>query len=149
MLININFIKTTFLIFVFAGCFYFTFEALFNLIFTEKYWNISEKLNKPRGALFTAAPFHAFFLGVLTVIPLWIVFQFMRSWYFMPVFVVIGGIHITLNEFLMGLLFNKVFKLKLWDYSNWKFHILGQTSLIHYGLWTALSGGIYLIFHTF
>lgn len=142
-------IKTTFLVLLFSGCFYFTFEALFNLIFTEKYWNIAEKINKPKAALFTVAPFHAFFLGIITFLPLWIVFQFLQKWYFMPVFVIIGGIHITLNEFLTGILLNKIFKLKLWDYSNWKFNILGQTSLAHYGLWTVLSAGIYLLLKMF
>ena len=142
-------IKTTFIVLLFAGCFYFTFEALFNLIFTEKYWNIAEKLNKPKAALFTVAPFHAFFLGIITILPLWIVFQYLKAWYFFPVFVLIGGIHITLNEFLTGILFNKFFKLKLWDYSDQKYNLWGQTSLIHYGLWTALSMIVYLLLKLF
>jgi len=149
ILINTNFIKTSFLVFLFAGCFYFTFEALFNLIFTEKFWKIAEKIDKPKAALFTVAPFHAFFLGIITITPLWIVFQYLQNWYFLPVFIIIGGLHITLNEFLMGILLNKVLKLKLWDYSNWNFNILGQTSLIHYGLWTGLSGMIYIILKLF
>jgi uncharacterized membrane protein len=55
------------------------------------------------------------------------------------------GIVLTLTEYFTGFIFEKIFKLKLWDYSESRFNIHGRVSLLFSLCWTALA----LIFITF
>lgn len=52
---------------------------------------------------------------------------------------------ITVLEFICGLIVNKWLKWNVWDYSNMKFNILGQVSLLYSIMWYFLSGAAILI----
>ena len=52
---------------------------------------------------------------------------------------------ITILEFICGLIVNKWLKWNVWDYSNMKFNILGQVSLLYSIMWYFLSGAAILI----
>ena len=49
------------------------------------------------------------------------------------------GIVLTLIEYFTGFIFEKVFKLKLWDYSDSRFNIQGRVSLPFSLCWTVLA----------
>lgn len=46
-----------------------------------------------------------------------------------------SAICVTAVELLSGLIINKLFGLAVWDYSNMKFNLLGQISLLYSILW--------------
>ena len=47
----------------------------------------------------------------------------------------ISAFFITFSEFVSGVLINRIFKLNVWDYSNMRYNLLGQISLIYSFLW--------------
>ncbi|MBN1495877.1 MAG: hypothetical protein JXA07_03855 [Spirochaetes bacterium] len=55
------------------------------------------------------------------------------------------GVVLTAVEYAVGFLFEKIFKLKLWDYSNNRFNLHGRICLLFSLFWTALA----LVFVTF
>ena len=67
-----------------------------------------------------------------------------RSWP-LPLELIVYGLVLTFIEYLTGFLFEKIFKLKLWDYSDSRFIINGRVCLRFSLCWTALA----LIFVTF
>lgn len=52
---------------------------------------------------------------------------------------ILGSIIITLLEFVFGYILNIKLGLNIWDYSNLKFNIMGQVSLLFTGAWIILS----------
>ena len=52
---------------------------------------------------------------------------------------VLGGIFITLSEFICGLIFNIWFGLKVWDYSKLPYNIMGQICPMFIFIWVMLS----------
>ncbi len=54
----------------------------------------------------------------------------------------LSAFSITAVEIITGLIVNIILKLDVWDYSNLKFNILGQVSLLYSVLWFFLSAGI-------
>lgn len=50
-----------------------------------------------------------------------------------------GMVVITLLEFSVGLIVNRVFSLGVWDYSNLPYNLLGQISLPFSACWYVLS----------
>jgi uncharacterized membrane protein len=67
-----------------------------------------------------------------------------RSWP-LPLELIVYGLVLTFIEYLTGFAFEKIFKLKLWDYSDSRFNINGRVCLRFSLCWTALA----LIFVTF
>jgi uncharacterized membrane protein len=63
----------------------------------------------------------------------------------LPIELIVYGIVLTLTEYFTGFIFEKIFKLKLWDYSDSRFNLQGRVSLLFSLCWTALA----LIFITF
>ena len=63
----------------------------------------------------------------------------------LPIKLIVYGIVLTLTEYFTGFTFEKVFKLKLWDYSDSRFNFQGRVSLLFSLCWTALA----MIFVTF
>jgi uncharacterized membrane protein len=53
---------------------------------------------------------------------------------------ILGSIMITFIELISGIVFNIVFNLGLWDYSNVKYNILGQISLPFSLAWIFVAG---------
>ena len=51
----------------------------------------------------------------------------------------LGSIIVTIIEFVTGYIINIKLDLNIWDYSNLKFNILGQVSLLFSILWFFLS----------
>lgn len=50
-----------------------------------------------------------------------------------------SALWITNLELIAGLLFNTVFRLDLWDYSGYTFHLLGQITPYYTFLWFLIS----------
>jgi len=80
-------------------------------------------------------------LGAFIVIVLQYFFQ---SWHLVPRFIAFG-LAITLLEYMVGILSEKIFKLTLWDYSENKFNLHGHVCLHFSVIWTLIA----LIFVTF
>ena len=74
-----------------------------------------------------------------------IILEFLIHHWLLPIKLIVYGIVLTLIEYFTGFIFEKVFKLKLWDYSDSRFNIHGRVSLLFSLCWTALA----LIFITF
>lgn len=53
--------------------------------------------------------------------------------------VLVYGIVLTAVEYAVGFLFEKIFRLKLWDYSNNRFNLHGRICLLFSLFWTALA----------
>ena len=51
----------------------------------------------------------------------------------------ICAICITAVEFIVGVIVNLWLQLNVWDYSHWRFNIMGQICLLFSALWFALS----------
>ena len=136
-------ILTILFIMIFSGCFYFTFEGIFN--FFMRWW---KEDNAKR--LFTRVTIYSFFLGCIFATPLFLIFYLIpvfQKWYMMPFFIIISGLHLTIFEYLSGLLLNVAFKLNLWCYDTKSGKIFkGQTDLIHYLLWNMMGILIFLFF---
>jgi len=90
---------------------------------------------KPVNAGFLHGPFVPIygFAAFLTVA----LQQAFRSWHFVPVYV-LCGLAITAMEYLVGLLTEKIFKMRLWDYSERRFNLHGYVCLEFSALWTLL-----------
>jgi uncharacterized membrane protein/HD superfamily phosphodiesterase len=71
--------------------------------------------------------------------------EFLINHWPLPIKLIMYGIVLTMTEYFTGFIFEKVFKLKLWDYSDSRFNIHGRVSLLFSLCWTALA----LIFITF
>ena len=74
-----------------------------------------------------------------------IILEFLIHHWPLPIKLIVYGIVLTLIEYFTGFIFEKIFKLKLWDYSDSRFNIHGRVSLLFSLCWTALA----LIFITF
>jgi uncharacterized membrane protein len=51
----------------------------------------------------------------------------------------IYGLALTVIEYIVGVLSEKIFKLTLWDYSDYKFNFQGRVCLLFSACWTALA----------
>ena len=65
----------------------------------------------------------------------------------LPVKIAFYGIILTGIEYLTSHIMEKAFKLKLWDYSNNKFHIHGRVCLLFSIFWTAMALGFITFLH--
>lgn len=65
----------------------------------------------------------------------------------LPIKLIVYGIVLTLVEYFTGFAFEKIFKLKLWDYSESRFNLHGRVSLLFSVLWTILALGFVLFIH--
>jgi uncharacterized membrane protein len=74
-----------------------------------------------------------------------IILEFLIHHWPLPIKLIVYGIILTMIEYFTGFIFEKVFKLNLWDYSDSRFNIHGRVSLLFSLCWTALA----LIFITF
>ncbi len=63
----------------------------------------------------------------------------------LPIKLIAYGIILTIIEYFTGFIFEKVFKLKLWDYSENKFNVHGRVCLLFSMLW-AVMAIIFIIF---
>lgn len=52
---------------------------------------------------------------------------------------VLGGLSITLIEFIFGYIFNYKLKLNVWDYSSIPLNLNGQICLLYTCMWSILS----------
>ena len=57
------------------------------------------------------------------------------------------GLVITLLEYMAGYLSEKIFKLTLWDYSEYRFNLHGRVCLRFSILWTLLAMGFVMVVH--
>jgi uncharacterized membrane protein len=104
------------------------------------YRSISQRKFVNAGFLFGPfIPIYGF--GALFIILLQYIFQ---SWYLIPR-LFIFGLALTLIEYMVGYYSEKIFKLTLWDYSEYKFNLHGRVSLLFSIIWAALA----FIFITF
>lgn len=49
-----------------------------------------------------------------------------------------SSVFITVAEFVVGLIVNRIFKMDVWDYSEEKFNLLGQICLLYSVFWYLL-----------
>jgi uncharacterized membrane protein/HD superfamily phosphodiesterase len=63
----------------------------------------------------------------------------------LPIKFIVYGIILTAIEYFTGFIFEKIFKLKLWDYSENKFNVHGRVCLLFSMLW-AVMAIIFIIF---
>ena len=65
-----------------------------------------------------------------------------------PIFIkaFLGMIVITVLEFTVGIIVNKIFALQVWDYTNLPGNIMGQISLQFSACWYGLSVVAFIIF---
>ena len=70
--------------------------------------------------------------------------HFFQSWHLMPR-LFIFGLALTVIEYMVGYFAEKIFKLTLWDYSEYKFNLHGRVCLLFSIIWAALA----FIFITF
>ena len=64
--------------------------------------------------------------------------HFFQGWHLVPRFILFG-LAITAMEYSIGIICEKIFKLKLWDYSEYKLNIHGRVCLYFSLFWTALA----------
>ena len=139
------------LILVIALFAYPTFEVIFNAI---TFSQLNTLLGKKRIALFGYTSLWLIPVGGLIVLLLSLIYSIpgLSSLPKFPVLMLIGCIVITALELGSGMLFNKVLKIGIWDYSNIKIKLFGkviplnfkgQISVYHSLGWFGLS---YLIF---
>jgi uncharacterized membrane protein/HD superfamily phosphodiesterase len=84
---------------------------------------------------FLAGPFIPIYgLGAFVII---VMQHFFQSWHLVPRFIVFG-LAITFMEYMVGFLSEKIFKLKLWDYSENRFNLHGRVCLQFSLLWTVV-----------
>lgn len=57
-----------------------------------------------------------------------------------------GAALITAVEFCVGCVVNLLLGWNVWDYSGWRFHLLGQVCLVFCVLWFVLSLGVMGVF---
>jgi uncharacterized membrane protein len=84
-------------------------------------------------------PLYGFGAALLILLEL-----FIHQWP-LPIKIVVYGIILTLIEYVTGIILEKLFKLKLWDYSDNKFNFQGRVCLLFSLIWTAIAV-IFLIF---
>lgn len=64
----------------------------------------------------------------------------------LPVQAAAGAALITVVEFAVGCVVNLLLGWNVWDYSGWRFHLLGQVCLVFCLLWFVLSLGVMGVF---
>lgn len=137
------------LVFIFYGTLYYSFESIWNAIFTKphntKINSImqTENLEEPEHLINTVGfarlimlPFSAV-IGLISYAILFI--PIFKHFYFLPIYVLILGILLTLSEIVVGCLIFKVFNVRSWDYRKEPFKITEFSSLKHFGLWNIVS----------
>jgi len=64
--------------------------------------------------------------------------HFFHSWHVLPR-LFIFGLALTVLEYIVGYFAEKIFKLTLWDYSEYKFNLHGRVCLLFSVVWAALA----------
>ena len=82
-------------------------------------------------------------IGTAFIILLQYLFQ---SWHFVPR-IIIFGLAITIIEYLVGYISEKIFKLTLWDYSENKFNLHGRVCLHFSIFWTIFASSFVIFIH--
>ena len=69
------------------------------------------------------------------------IYRFYQKYKDLPIgiFCLLCGIIITLFELLAGILVNVIGRMDVWDYSKYRFHLLGQICLPYSILWCLLG----------
>lgn len=67
----------------------------------------------------------------------------------LPIKIMAYGIILTLVEYVTGIVLEKTFKLKLWDYSDNQFNFQGRVCLLFSLCWTALAVVFIMLIHPF
>ncbi len=66
-----------------------------------------------------------------------------------PLKLLMYGIVLSVIEYIVALLFETIFKLKLWDYSKNRFNIQGRICLLFSGFWAALALVFVYVIHPY
>lgn len=65
----------------------------------------------------------------------------------LPVKIIVYGIILTAIEYLTGYMFEKIFRLKLWDYSNNTFNLHGRVCLLFSVFWAIMAVAFVTFIH--
>jgi hypothetical protein len=122
-------LRKTLLIFLIGFCMYPTLEIIWNTIFTPFGY-------KTFVGLFSMGILGGVLLVILgNINEIKIIRENLSPW----LQALLGGIIITVMEFIFGVVLNIGFNLNVWNYSNLPFNILGQVCLFYTLFWTILS----------
>lgn len=125
---------------IFLFTFFFAVYAFMGWIIEVVYRSITQRKFINAGFLYgPLIPIYGF--GALFVI---ILDHVLAGWHFFPKLIAYGFV-VTAVEYTVSFLFEKIFSLKLWDYSSNKFNVRGRVCLLFSTFWTVLS----LVFITF
>ena len=125
---------------IFNFTFLFAVYSFMGWIIESVYRSITQR--KFINAGFLLGPFIPIYgFGALFVI---ILDHVLAGWHFFPKLIAYGFV-LTAVEYSVSFLFEKIFALKLWDYSSNKFNVQGRVCLLFSTFWTALA----LVFVTF
>src|SRR4030042_6782378 len=119
---------------IFNFTFLFAVYSFMGWIIESVYRSITQR--KFINAGFLLGPFIPIYgFGALFVI---ILDHVLAGWHFFPKLIAYGFV-LTAVEYSVSFLFEKIFALKLWDYSSNKFNVQGRVCLLFSTFWTALA----------
>lgn len=124
-------------------CYYITFEVIFNAIMRLLgfYDMLKEDKSVSKWDLKGNTSVWMGFIGAIAGQGFFAFYQIkcFQEFWFIPVFMVISCLCITITELLSGLLLNIKLKFDLWNYSNEPFNFKGQISLFRSIGWFLLG----------
>jgi uncharacterized membrane protein len=103
---------------------------------------VEDALYKPDKAMFCYSSIWMIPIFALAGVSISLVYHyvpFLQRYITIPLMMLIGAMIVDVIELGSGLLLNKVFKLKIWDYSDSKFNLFGQIDLMHSVSWAGLT----------
>lgn len=148
-------LKILFVYWLLGGCFYITFEVLFNAFFNLNQIKLNEQ-DKDQNKKLDGKILRYGYTSIWMFIPSSILSLIYRTLFFIPffsklysllLFMFIVCFTITMVELLFGILFFKITKLRLWDYSDKKLNFKGFICLSHSFFWFLLGLPIWIIFY--
>ena len=129
--LNVLYYLAFFAIYSFSG---WVLEVIYRSVRQRKYIN----------AGFLFGPFVPIY-GTGAVVVIWL-HHYFSQWNYVWQFIIFG-LALTAMEYAVGALAEKVFKLKLWDYSDSKFNLHGRVCLHFSAAWTILAVVFLFVIH--
>lgn len=134
-------------VFIEYFCYYTAFEVVFNAMARVFGWYTTMPEGRSKWTFEGSVSILSSVTAALACLLLFIIGdnEVLSKWYFVPVFAIVSGVVLTVSEFISGVIFNKLLKLKLWDYSNEPFNLFGLITLYRSIGWTLIGIAIWFI----
>lgn len=124
---------------------YLSFELIFNAIARVAGWYDMIEDGTSKWSMKAIVSAYVGLMGGLAGVSLFNLQMFVTHWYFVPIYMIVGGCIITIYELVFGYLFNIKLKFNLWNYGNEPYNYKGLISLWRSSGWVGMSFFIYLI----